>query len=265
MKGNMYKSSDPVVDYYDISLALCHSEEIEYYKSLSRPINSPCADLCCGTGILSIEIAKQGSKVYSIDNSEAMLSIFRDKLKYESHDIQKSIHINEASMQNFELKEHVKTVICRDAFFHNLTPNEERETLLQINKCLEVDGLFAFNIHNPNPNFLVWAGSDESSNFHDRGTYQIPGSPNKLTIQQALSIDLDSQIITTRLKYLTKAEDGLILKTEESEWKSRYTFPYEMFYLLEICGFKIINVYGNYKREEYNSNTMLVIEALKKH
>ncbi|MBN1409468.1 MAG: hypothetical protein JW969_01395 [Spirochaetales bacterium] len=74
---------------------------------------------------------------------------------------------------------------------------------------------------------------------------------------------MERQVITTRLKFITKAEDGSTLNVEESEWKSRYLFPYEMFYLLELCGFTIRNVFGNYKREPYNADTMLIIEAEK--
>ncbi|MBN1409469.1 MAG: class I SAM-dependent methyltransferase [Spirochaetales bacterium] len=72
----MYSKLDPVVKYYDFSLASCSKDEIGYYKNLTQKENSPCADLGCGTGILSIEIAKQKTRVYSIDNSEFMLSQF---------------------------------------------------------------------------------------------------------------------------------------------------------------------------------------------
>jgi SAM-dependent methyltransferase len=259
----MYSESDPVAEYYDFSLAKGPPDEIAYYTEIARTVNGPCLDLCCGTGILSIIIAGLGVKVYSVDNSASMMGKFKAKLEGQLPVIQNRITLVQNPMTRFALTEPVNAVICRDAFFHNLTPSEERETLLCIHRQMAPDGIFAFNIHNPNPQFLLWALSEESSRFKDRQTYDIPGTRNTLTIQEALEADLDKQTILTRLKFLTKAEDGSVIKKEESSWLSRYIYPYEMFYLLELCGFSIRAVYGNYKGESYHPDSMLVIEAKK--
>ena len=260
----MYENkTDPVVKYYDFSLALCSEVEVGYYANIAANADGPVLDLCCGTGILSIATAHMGKPTYALDNSQPMMAAFREKIAQESRAIRNLVTIKEAPMTSFDIPEKVGAVICRDSFFHNLTPEDERDTLLCINRCMTEDGTFAFNIHNPNPKFLTWALSSESSKFTDRQTYRVPGTQNELTIQQSLSIDLHQQLLKTQLRFITRNQSGNIIEKEFSSWKTRYMFPYEVFYLLELCGFSITNVFGSYNRISPGPDTMLIIEAAK--
>ena len=183
------------------------------------------------------------------------------KLKNKLNGI-KNIEIIQADMESFSIEEKVDSVICRDAFFHSLSSSSQRKTLKNIHNCLKNNGLLTFNIHFPNPNFLAYTLSDEAKKYQEKGNYNIPGTANKLIILQALENDLLNQVLTTKLKYLTMTGTSII-KEEYSEWKARYTHLYELFYLLEITGFSIVEKFGWYDRKPWNLDNMIIIKAVR--
>lgn len=254
----MYDLNDPISRYYDFAFAVGTKEETEYYRTIADEVPGPVADLCCGTGILSLEIASPNKKVYAIDQSVSMLANLKAKMKPGE-----PIEVIQSDMNTFELPEKVVRVICRDAFFHNLTPEDQRKTLVKVRKCLVPGGIFAFNIHVPNPDFLVHAGSEGGKSYAERGKYKIPNSSDTLAISHSMDADYYSQVISTSLKFEVFDQFNKKKSEEYSSWKSRYTFPYEMFYLLEIAGFRVRNAFGDYNRSPWTMKSMLIIEAEK--
>lgn len=257
------KEKDPVVKYYDISLAKGQREEIPYFLDKVRQSGGSVLELACGTGRLSIEFAKAGYKVTSLDNSEGMLQVFKEKLQNQSKEVQERIEIINSPFYKFELSKRYKTIICCDAFFHNLSVEEEKKCLKCIKEHMEDNGVFVFNINNPNPKFLNWATSDESSDYKPRGEYDIPNTSNKLTIEESLDADLLNQIIGTKLRYTVKDENNQIIEQATSSWKSRYLFKYEAIHLLELCGFKVISIDGNYKGQSVSMESQLIFTVKK--
>jgi len=240
------------------SFAKASKHETEYFKTVVNEVSGPVGDLCCGTGILTLEFSDSSRKIYAIDSSSSMLQVLRSKLTPE-----KKVEVVQNNMNSFTLPEPVERIISRDAFFHNLTPDDQRSTLKCVYSALAEDGVFAFNIHVPNPKFLASIGTESARKFVERGRYGIPNSEDLLVISQISEVDYYHQVITTTLKFETLDRFDHLKKTEFSSWKSRYTFPQEIFYLLELTGFKLRNTFGTYDRKPWNENTMLIIEARK--
>jgi SAM-dependent methyltransferase len=251
---------DPVVKYYDFTLSTCDRVEIDYYLEHARNADGAIVDLCCGTGILSMEIARLGKTVYAVDSSDFMQRKLREKIEAEGVE---SIRVIRADMRDFSIDGKAGLCVCRDAFFHNLTPEAQRATLRSVNACLAPGGGLVFNIHYPNPRYLLWVCSDEARAFKPRGDYHIPGTDLSIRISQSVSGDIKRQVVKTALRYETIDREGNVIKEELSGWESRFTYPYEMWYLLELEGFKVERVYGDYRKAEYDIDTMLVIEARK--
>ncbi len=90
-KGNFKKKTEKI--FWD-SYASAYDDMAKYYEPYKQLVNeitgflatnagkdSRVLDAGCGTGALSIKLAEKKYAVYSMDMSNAMLSVFRGKIK----------------------------------------------------------------------------------------------------------------------------------------------------------------------------------------
>ena len=101
-------------------------------------------DLACGTGTLTVELAKRGVDIYGIDSSPAMLAQARDK----ALDAGLNILFLCQKMQNIDLYGTVNTVLCTmDSINHLVDPKEVEETFQRVSLFLEPKGYFIFDMN----------------------------------------------------------------------------------------------------------------------
>jgi SAM-dependent methyltransferase len=256
--------SDPVVKYYDLAFTAGATEDVAWYAGEAQANGSPVLDLCCGTGRISLELAHRGVRVTAVDSSAGMLDAFKQKLEGETQQVRSRIEIREQPMAALHLEGKYRSVICCDAFFHNLTPEAERACLQSVNHHLLPDGLLLLNIHNnPNPDFLSWASSPEAGKQRKRGDYPLPGGTGSLAVFETLSHDPLNQRVDTGLHFTVSVPDGRVIEEYESRWSMRYLCRFEILYLLELCGFQTETVYGGYMNEPVTLSSQLVIKCRK--
>jgi SAM-dependent methyltransferase len=251
--------NDPKVIHYDKVFSNSPKGDIEWYINIAVSSGDRCIDLAAGTGILTIALAKAGQNVLAIDNSEFMLNHLNNKLLNEN--IKNRIKILNSPMSKFATNNVVDTVVCRDSFYHNLTPDSERDTFICVNKSLKHNGLFAFNMHYPGHKYLNSISDPNNLKYNSRGIYTI--SNTRIEILEFVELDTVNQIITTNLKFNTIDKDGITISTEYSQWKTRYMYPYEIIYLLELTGFEVVDIYGDYNNNPYSPESLLVFKAKK--
>jgi ubiquinone/menaquinone biosynthesis C-methylase UbiE len=250
--------------YYDLAFAAGASSDIAWFVTEAMSVASPVLDLCCGTGRIAIELAHRGRAVTAMDASAGMLSVLKEKLRAESDQVRSLVDVEEQPMASFRLKRKFRSVICCDAFFHNMSPDEDRACLRSINRHLHSNGLLLFNIHNnPNPEFLAWASSKEAATPHKRGEYRLPGNGGTLEVLESLFHDPLDQTVETKLHFTKVGLGGEILEEADSGWKSRYLCRFEAMYLLELCGFKVEAAYGGYREEPITVSSQLVFKCRK--
>ena len=251
-------AEDPVVEYYDGIFAVTASNDIQWFVDQARKLGGNVLDLACGTGRIAIALAKAGLDVAALDSSTGMLQTFRDKLQDQSASIQSRINIHKTQMHSFELSSSFSTVICCDAFFHNLTVDDQISCLNSIASHLVERGRFVFNIPNPSIEFLKFASSDKGRQFTKRGEYPLGTAGESVLIEQAQDLNMLDQTITTRFRFTHSDPKGNLIKTQESSWSTRFTFKYEAIHLLHRCGFEVESLEGNYKGRPVKENSQLV-------
>jgi ubiquinone/menaquinone biosynthesis C-methylase UbiE len=182
--------------------------------------NGSVLDLACGTGELSIRLARKGYDVTGVDISEEMLSIAIQKSL--SHKL--LIDFYHQDMRELAGHEHRfdAVVICCDSL--NYLPGEDDvlKTFQAVSKTLTPSGLLLFDVHSlykmnqlfPGFNYadddedisVIWRsykGDTENSVFHEMVFYVNRGDDTYIRydethIQKTLPIDL-------YIKYLEKA------------------------------------------------------------
>lgn len=109
----MYGSdqTDPVVKYYDQTLAVTSSGDIAWFVEQAKASSGRALDLACGTDRIAIPLAEAGLEVTAIDSSQGMLQVLRDKLGRQPKSIQSRITIHQAEMHTFGLPEKFSTIL----------------------------------------------------------------------------------------------------------------------------------------------------------
>ena len=259
----MYGSeeTDLVVKYYDLAFGISGESEVSWYMDKVKTFGGPVLDLACGTGRLALLIAKAGYEVTAIDFSEGMLKILKENLQKCSSRVRDRIHLRHESMTAFNLDCNYNTIICCDAFFHNLTVEDEMLCLQRVAAHLTSKGIFVFNLPNPSCDYILKASENNGRFFEERGRYDLGDNGGFLVVEQAQIGNQELQRITTKLRFKRYDQNGIVVEQGESSWASRYLFRYEAIHLLHRCGFEIRNLVGDYKGGPVKKGSQLVFEA----
>ena len=101
-------------------------------------------DLACGTGRMTLELARRGYDMTGVDYSPEMLDIARDAAESEGHDVLWLCQ----DMREFELYGTVDvTVCCLDSINHLTSTRDVKKCFSLVHNYLVPDGLFIFDIN----------------------------------------------------------------------------------------------------------------------
>lgn len=134
--------------YYDsLTHNVNYPQRADYICSLLKKLDhSPglTLDLACGTGSLTVELAKRGVDVYGIDGSASMLSVAQQKAADDGLQI---LFLCQ-QMQNIDLYGTVDTVVCMlDSINHMTSENDVLKTFERVSLFMNPGGYFIFDIN----------------------------------------------------------------------------------------------------------------------
>lgn len=259
----MYGSeeTDLVVKYYDDAFGISGDAEVEWYLDRARVFGDPVLDLACGTGRLALLLAREGFKVTGIDQSAGMLNQFEEKLKAQPPEIRQRVRIENQRMSDFTLDEKFDTMICCDAFFHNLTVQEEMDCLNRVAHHLTPNGRFLFNLPHPTCDFILKSSTSAGKEFEERGRYELRDRSGTLLVEQVQAGNAFDQTITTTLRITRYDTEGNEVEKGESSWTTRYLFRYEAVHLLYRCGFEVEALVGDYRNGPVTEQGQLIFQV----
>lgn len=259
----MYGSeeSDLVVKYYNLAFGIQGKFETAWYLNKVKKYGGHVLDLACGTGRMALIFAKAGFEVVGIDQSEGMLEKFKRSIDEHSPEIRNRITVEKQGMASFNLGRKFSSIICCDAFFHNLSVKDEMDCLTRVADHLAEGGGFLFNLPNPTCEYILKSEKSGGKIFEERGRYRLPDHEDLLIVEQAQDVNPLKQIITTTLRFTILDPEGNQKELGTSSWKSRYLFKYEAIHLLYRCGFEIKSLVGDYQEGPVNKGSQLIFEA----
>lgn len=263
----MYGSeeTDLVVKYYDEAFGITEESEGEWYLSKVRTFGGPVLDLACGTGRLALLLARDGFEVTGIDRSTGMLNQFQKKLGAESWEVRRRLHLENQGLSDFMLECRFNTIICCDAFYHNLTVREEMDCLENVARHLTPNGRFVFNLTNPTCDFILGSTIRAGREFEERGRYALSDGLGTLSVEQAHVANELDQTIRTTLRITRTDTEGSVAEEGESTWTARYLFRYEAIHLLYRCGFEVEALVGDYRNGLVAVGSQLIFQVRKRH
>lgn len=244
-----YNNPDsPLVRYYDIFSAFPEGD-IPYYLDLAAQAGGPVLELACGTGRVLIPLAEAGATITGLDLSRAMLDRARKKVAALPAEVQQRITLVEGNMADFSLNQRFALInIPFNTFGALVTPALQRAALHCVYDHLEPGGRFAFNIFDPSI-AIISAHTGLMGNAVKRyKEFRDPETGRRVVVYDAREYDLCEQTIRQEWVFEQVDEAGNMVSREYTEVRLRYSFRYELEYLLNLCGFEVEALYGDFQR-----------------
>jgi SAM-dependent methyltransferase len=134
-------------------------------------------------------------------------------------------------------------VIAARAFQHLVEPAMQRSALRAMHRHLKPGGHLVMHLFDPRLEFCL---PDTPSLAQSREVWDpVAGCHVRRTII-ARNNDCFRQLVSERLRLEALDQAGAILASEETSWTLRWTLRQEMEYLLELCGFRPIELLSDF-------------------
>ena len=217
----------------------------EFYLEFAKKYGQGgVVDIACGTGAVLLYLAERGIDVDGTDLSEEMCKVAESKAK----DMGLNLNIFPADMTKFDSgRKYTLAIIARSGFMHLPTPELQKAALLNIREQLSDGGILTLNTFDPFPPIQAAQLSIGPNDYSFRLEY-VNSDGKKERIYNAIGYNSITQIMSGNWKFETLDDEGNIIEERVRPVTMRQTYRQEMKWLIELCGFELIEVYSDYKQ-----------------
>ncbi len=225
-----------------------YDEDQPLTEQWARKLGGPLLDLACGTGTMSIYLARLGYQVTGVDIVPEMIAWASQKAAAQGISIEWVV----ADARAFHLHQQFPFIyMLGNAFQHFLTRADQEALLARVREHLAPEGCFLFCTRNPSPRNLLQARYSEPQH------YTLPDGRQQVSTEEQ-TYDPLSQIQHYTFHEEWLHPDG---RREEKTTRTalRYVYPQEMEALLFYNGFAIHACYGDWQEGPLTATSRLMI------
>lgn len=245
-----YKVGELIYDAHIYDGMNTHTDDLKFYKKwLPQNKKAKILELCCGTGRLTLPIAKDGYNICGVDYTPSMLEQARTKA------VEARLEINfiEADIRTLDLQEKFDLIFIPFNSIHHLYRNEDLFKALEgVKKHLKDGGMFLFDCFNPNIRYIVEGEKREAVI-----TEYTTGDGRNVLIKQTMRYESATQINRIEWHHFI---NGGFHSTQNLDM--RLFFPQELNLYLERSGFNIIRKFGGFEEEAFSDESEKQIYVL---
>ncbi len=227
-------------------------EDIPFYISQAKKYGEPILELACGTGRITIPLARQSFDIIGLDISEGMLKVAREKAEREHL----SCTLIKADCRNFSIPRKFNLIFIP---FNSIAHIHDRESFNalcgSVKNHLNENGRFIIDIFNPKLEILM----SEAKKRYSVAEYEDPYGHENVTITENNVYDKETQInhITWYYK-IGKQEEFAV------ELNMRIYYPQELDNMLYYNGFEIVEKLGDFDGSTFDSDSPKQLVICKK-
>lgn len=228
--------------FYDLDLSWYPHHDVEYYLQLAAEIGGPILEPACGTGRVTIPLARAGYEVYGFDLSRQMLSVLQSKINRLPMEISRRIHLHRDDMASFDVKRQFPLIIVPFRSFQALTGEEQIAGALgSIRRHLAPDGTAVIDL------FAV-DGEPDADWLGEQVDWvrRVPETGEVITrTRKGIKVDHNEQVIHSVVSFHVQHKDGK-QETVSDPFALKYYYRHQMEVRLAASGFSILGEYGYY-------------------
>ncbi len=241
--NNNYKVGNLIYDASIYDGMNTNLDDLQFYKRwLPKNEDARILELCCGTGRLTLPIARDGYDITGVDYTASMLEQAKAKASEEGLEVE----LIEADIRTLDLPKKYDLIFIPFNSIHHLYKNEDVFKAFTVVKShLKKGGLLLLDCFNPNIQFIV-EGEKEQKEIAQYKTKD----GREVLIKQTMRYENKTQINRIEWHYFINGEFDSVQNLD-----MRLFFPQELDSYLEWNGFKIIHKFGGFEEEVFNDKS----------
>ena len=245
MANRHLQSYTPVMSsYYDVdwdAIGLPRQDAAFYTQIAGRTHGSVC-EIGAGTGRVLLEVAEHTKRPsVAIEPSEGMIAGFENRRLEAGRDVWERTSVLQGSFTDIPLADGSQGFVFSAfrSFMHLLTREDQERALGEILRILAPGGMFAFDLFEPGPLHMADGGPYEiyCAETIDGGSLRRFDKHTHFPEEQVVHVDMTWTLADT---------DDSVVHSETCGYAVRYTHRKELLALLEICGWKVAETYGDF-------------------
>ncbi len=205
-------------------------------------------DLACGTGVMSIEMAKRGYEVIGVDAAGEMLSVAMNN----AYEAGQNILFLCQPMQELDLYGTINACICTlDSINHLTAPQDVQAAFDRVSLFTEPGGVFVFDVNTPYKHRKVLA--------NNTFVYDVEGA---YCVWQN-TLDEETDTVQIDLDIFEEIEPGVYERAQESFCERAYSVE-SLKDMLQKAKFEVLAVYGELTTKSPDNETERVFITARK-
>ena len=234
----------------------------DFYLDLAREYGGPVLELGCGTGRITLPLARQGIDVTGMDASRAMLEVLRAKLADEPAAIKRRVRVVEGDFRTLCLGGQFPLVVIPfRPMQHMYTTEDQLAALRNTGRHLADGGILAFDVFNPRFDKLVSGAGEELLELE----WPARDGTDRVLRRYFVKDEFDPVNLVFTGTFIFRLCEGDQVLSEEVEpiKMSVYTYPH-LKALFCAAGLESVVEFGSFDRQPIGPDTPELIFLLKR-
>ena len=223
-------------------------EQARFWADRAREAGGPILELACGTGRVTIPLAREGFDVTGIDLAPSMLERAREKAAAEGV----ALEWVEGDIRGFDLGRRFDLIFLPGNTVCHLLDRESLEACLaSVRAHLTPKGRFVVTVFVPDPSKL----RDVSTEREPYAEYDDPDGRGRVVVTCDYRYERDTQIKRIKTYHRFAGVDEEVT----GRLDMRMYFPQELDALLEYNGLEIVHKWGGLDERPFDADSELQV------
>ena len=242
-----------VARFYDSENA-DKTDDLDMYSRLAAERPGEILDVGCGTGRVLLHLAREGRRVYGIDNDRAMLDRLDAKLE-QAPQLRGLVSYVRGDILTYQWDRNFGLILLTyNALMHFHEQDDQIALLKKLRACMTAGGRLIIDLPNAGPAF---AAEDSDAVTFER-SFLDAETGHLVMLQSVTLLDRATQMLTVEWLYDEIDGSGQVSRLIAPH-RLRYFFLPELRLLLERAGFAVSAVFGDTESSPYDADSERMI------